>query len=144
MYKNRNVKIAIIGSRGYPYVYSGYETFVKETFELLSSKYEIHVYCHKHLFADRPAEVNGIKLHYIPTVKHKALSQLSNGFLSTLHALIFGKYDIILYVNTANGPFGLLTKLFRIKSAINTDGLEWLRPKWKGLGSKYFLWASKF
>jgi glycosyltransferase involved in cell wall biosynthesis len=46
-------------------------------------------------------------------------------------------------VNSSNGPFGLITKLFGIPTAINVDGLEWLRPKWKGLGSVYFKWASK-
>lgn len=136
-------KVAIIGSRGYPYVYSGYETFVKETFELLSGKYEVHVYCHAHLFKEKLKSINGINLHYIPTIKHKTLSQLSNSFLATLHALLLNRYDIILYVNTANGPFGLLTKIFRVNTAIITDGLEWLRPKWKGVGSKYFYWASK-
>ena len=60
------MKVAIIGSRGYPYVYSGYETFVKETFELLSDKHDIHVYCHGHLFEDKPFEVNGIKLITYP------------------------------------------------------------------------------
>jgi glycosyltransferase involved in cell wall biosynthesis len=52
-------------------------------------------------------------------------------------------YDLVFYVNTANGPLGLLTKVFGTKSAIITDGLEWNRPKWAGLGAKYFLWASK-
>ena len=46
-------------------------------------------------------------------------------------------------VNSANGPYGLLTKIFRKKTCINVDGLEWLRPKWKGLGSVYFKFASK-
>jgi hypothetical protein len=46
-------------------------------------------------------------------------------------------------VNSANGPFGLFTKLFRKKTCINVDGLEWLRPKWKGLGSIYFRISSK-
>ena len=137
------MKIAIIGSRGYPYVYSGYETFIKETFEILSKQHEIHVYCHAHLFTEKPREVNKILLHYMPSLKGKSLAQLSNSFLSTLHALTIGNYDVILYVNTANGPFGILTKLFRTKTAIITDGLEWLRPKWKGFGAKYFLWASK-
>lgn len=59
-----------------------------------------------------------------------------------LHA-VFHNYDIILVVNSANGPFGLISKIFRKKTAINVDGLEWLRPKWKGLGAKYFYWASK-
>ena len=32
------MKLAIVGSRGYPYVYSGYETFVKEISERLVKK----------------------------------------------------------------------------------------------------------
>jgi glycosyltransferase involved in cell wall biosynthesis len=83
-----------------------------------------------------------VHLHYIPAIEGKSFSQLSHSFLSTIHA-VFSGYDLCLYVNTANGPFGYLTKLFGLKSAINVDGLEWLRPKWKGLGSKYFYWASK-
>jgi len=137
------MKIAIIGSRGYPYVYSGYETFVSEVApRLLKQNVEVHVYCHKQLFEKRPKEVNGIRLHYIPCIKTKSLSQWSSSFLSTLHAL-FQNYDVILYVNSANGIFGILTKLFRKKTAINVDGLEWLRPKWKGLGAKVFYFASK-
>lgn len=137
-------KIAIIGSRGYPYVYSGYETFVKETFELLSDKYDVHVYCHSHLFKEKPSVVNNIKLHYTFGLNHKVLSQLVYSFSATIHALLFNRYDVILYVNTANGPFGFFTKLFGVPSAIITDGLEWLRPKWSGTGAKYFYWASKY
>src|SRR5689334_16984087 len=109
------MKIAIIGSRGYPYVYSGYETFVTEVApRLLKMGVTVHVYCHKQLFPVRPKQVNGIHLHYIPTIKTKSLSQLSNSFLSTVHALFQG-YDVILYVNSANGLFGVITFLFRKK-----------------------------
>lgn len=140
----KKIRIAVIGSRGYPFVYSGYETFIKETFELLNGKYDVHVYCHRHLFGTKPKEVNGIKLHYTLGLNHKSFSQLSYSLFATLHAIFFGKYDVILYVNTANGPFGFLTRLFKIKSAIITDGLEWLRPKWSGKGAKYFYWASEY
>lgn len=138
------MKIAIIGSRGYPYVYSGYETFVKELVNRLVEKegIEVTVYCHKNLFKERPKEVNGVKLVYIRTIQRKTLSQLVHSFQAMLHAC-FRKYDVILAVNTANGPFGLFSKIFRKKTAINVDGLEWLRPKWKGLGAKYFYMASK-
>ena len=136
------MKIAIIGSRGYPYVYSGYETFVKELAErLVKQDIEVTVYCHKNLFHAFPAQVNGINLVYIKTIEKKSLSQFIHSFQSILHAC-FSNYDIILIVNSANGPFGLITKLFRKKTAINVDGLEWLRPKWKGLGAKYFYFAS--
>lgn len=137
------MKIAIIGSRGYPYVYSGYETFVKELVERLVPKsIEVTVYCHKNLFSLYPASVSGINLVYIPTIEKKSLSQFVHSIQSMLHAC-FKNYDVILVVNSANGPFGLISKIFRKKTAINVDGLEWLRPKWKGLGAKYFYWASK-
>ncbi len=137
------MRICIIGSRGYPYVYSGYETFVSEVAPRLSAMgVEVHVYCHKQLFKEKPAEFNGIKLHYFSSIKTKSLSQWSNSFLCTWHA-VRQKYDVILYVNSANGIFGVMTRMFRQKTAINVDGLEWLRPKWKGLGAKVFYFASK-
>ena len=137
------MKIASIGSRGYPYVYSGYETFVSEVApRLVKQRVEVHIYCHKPLFTSKPKEVNGIYLHYIPAIRSKSLSQWSNSFLSTLHAL-FQRYNVILYVNSANGIFGPITKVFRKRTAINVDGLEWLRPKWRGLGAKAFYFSSK-
>ena len=140
---NKKINISIIGTRGYPYVYSGYETFVKQLSERLILKdCNVTVYCHKGLFKKRPKEIKGINLVYIPTIETKILSQPVHSFLSIIHAC-FSNTDVLLVVNSANGPFGLITKLFRIPTAINVDGLEWLRPKWKGLGSIYFKWASK-
>ena len=137
------MKIAIIGSRGYPYVYSGYETFVKELAERLVQKnISVTVYCHNSLFKNKPVMVNGINLKYIPGIQTKSLSQLSHSFLSILHAVFFN-YDVIFVVNAANGPFGILTKLFNKKTVINVDGLEWLRPKWKGIGAAYYKFAAK-
>ncbi len=137
------MKIAIIGTRGYPYVYSGYETFVKELSERLVQKgVDITVYCHKNLFNNFPPKVNQINLVYIPTIERKLFSQFIHSFQSIIHACL-KDFDIIFVVNPANGPFGLLTKLFKKKTAINVDGIEWLRPKWKGFGSKYFYFASK-
>lgn len=134
--------ISIIGSRGYPYVYSGYETFVKELSERLVKKgYKVRVYCHKNLFKEKPKQVNGIELVYIPTIETKSLSQLIHSFLSMWHACTTGS-DIILAVNAANGPWGLISKICRKPTLINVDGMEWLRPKWKGLGAKYFKLAA--
>jgi glycosyltransferase involved in cell wall biosynthesis len=137
------LKIAIIGSRGYPYVYSGYETLIKELSErLVGRDCEVTVYCHLNLFKDKPALVNGIKLVYLPTIETKSLSQLIHSFLSICHAVV-SDVDVIFAVNAANGPFGLISKIFRKPTAINVDGLEWLRPKWKGLGAIYFKTAAR-
>jgi len=137
------LKISIIGSRGYPYVYSGYETLIKELSErLVGRDCEVTVYCHRNLFKEKPALVNGIKLVYVPTIETKSLSQLIHSFLSMSHAVV-SDVDVIFAVNAANGPFGLISKIFRKRTAINVDGLEWLRPKWKGLGAIYFKTAAR-
>jgi glycosyltransferase involved in cell wall biosynthesis len=137
------LKIAIIGSRGFPLVYGGYESFLAELApRLVERGHTVTVYCHRGLFKSRPIIVNGVYLKYIPSINSKILSQFTHSFLSTLHA-IFQLDDIIFYVNSANGPFGLITRLFRKRTVINVDGLEWLRPKWKRWSAKYFYYASK-
>ncbi|WP_373523540.1 glycosyltransferase [Aquiflexum sp.] len=137
------LKVAILGTKGYPYVYSGYETLVKELGERLQKRgVEVRVYCHRPLFKNKPKEVNGIKLIYTPAIETKNLTQLSHSFISMTHAC-FSDVDVIFVCNSGNGLFGIISRIFRKPTAINVDGLEWLRPKWKGLGAKYFLFASK-
>ena len=136
------MKIAIIGSRGYPYVYGGYETFVKELSERLVKKgVEVHVYNQLNLFKKRPAHVNGIHLHYIPTLHQKSLNQIIYCLLSLLHSA-FSSVEVIFVLNLAAGPMGWIPKLGGKKTIINTDGLEWLRPKWKGMGARYFYFGA--
>ncbi|GGZ19737.1 glycosyl transferase [Echinicola pacifica] len=137
------IRIAIFGAKGYPYVYGGYDTMIKELCERLVKKnVKVTVYCHKALFEERPSQVNGIDLVYMPAVESKSLTQLTHSFFSMIHAC-FSKADVIFVVNSANGPFGIISKIMGKPTAINVDGLEWLRPKWKGFGAKYFFWASK-
>jgi glycosyltransferase involved in cell wall biosynthesis len=137
------LKLAIIGSRGYPYVYSGYETLVKALAERLPAKgVEITVYCHAHLFPEKPTMVNGIHLVYIPTLPFKSLAQPIHSFFAFWH-MVFTKVDVALVLNVSNGPFGIIARLFGKPTMMNVDGLEWLRPKWKGFGGLYFKWAAK-
>jgi len=139
----KELHVAILGSRGYPYVYSGYETLVRHLAEgLVARGVKVTVYCHKNLFEERPRLVNGVNLIYQPTIEKKSLSQLVHTAFSMWHACR-SDANVIFVVNSANGPFGLLARLFGKPTAINVDGLEWLRPKWKGLGARYFKWSSR-
>ncbi|WP_297338037.1 glycosyltransferase [Algoriphagus sp.] len=137
------MKVAIMGAKGYPYVYGGYDTMIKELGERLVQKgVQVRVYNHRALFLEKPRFVNGIECIYTPAIESKSLTQLTHTFFSMVHAC-FSDVDVIFVVNSGNGPFGLISKIFRKPTAINVDGLEWLRPKWKGLGARYFYWASK-
>ena len=95
-------------------MYGGYENFVKNLSERLVSKnYEVVVYCHSFLFKRKPKKLNGIKLNISQAeTKKKNFSQLSHSFLSIIHAS-FSNSDIVLVVNSGNGPFGMITKIFR-------------------------------
>lgn len=139
----KKLKVAIMGAKGYPYVYGGYDTFIKELGERLVNRgVHVRVYNHRALFEERPQYVNGIECIYTPAIESKSFTQLTHTFISMMHAC-FSNVDVILVVNSGNGPFGIIPKVFGKPTAINVDGLEWLRPKWKGLGSKYFFFASK-
>ncbi len=132
-----------MGAKGYPYVYGGYDTMIRELGERLVKKgVHVRVYNHRALFPVKPRYVNGIECIYTIAIESKKLTQLSHSFFSMMHAC-FSDIDVILVVNSANGPFGAIARFFRKKTVINVDGLEWLRPKWHGIASKYFFWASK-
>ena len=103
---------------------------------------QVTVYCHSYLFDQKPKQLNGIHLKYIPTIKSKSLSQPIHSFLAFWHAA-FSNADVVLVLNVSNGPFGIITRLFKKPTLINVDGLEWMRPKWKGFGAIYFKWAAK-
>jgi glycosyltransferase involved in cell wall biosynthesis len=103
---------------------------------------ELTVYCHAYLFKQKPKMVNGVKLVYIPTIASKILAQPLHSFLAFCH-VVFSKNNVVLVLNVSNGPFGIITRLFGKPTMMNVDGLEWLRPKWKGFGAKYFKWAAK-
>src|SRR4029079_2274255 len=115
------MKVAIIGSRGFPYVYSGYEKLVTElSTRLVARGHEVLVYCRSSLFPEQPPIVQGVRLSYIPSLESKTLGTLTHGLLATLD-VVKRDVDAVLYVNSANGPFGAITRLFRKRTAINVD-----------------------
>ena len=136
------MRIAILGTRGIPSGYSGFEAFAEELgVRLVERGHEVTVYAHKTMFTEFPNEYRGVKLKYLPAMKGKNTSQFSHSFLST-GKVIFSNADVVLFCNAANGPFGLLLRIFGKKCCINVDGLEWKRPKWSGLGKKYFYFGA--
>ncbi len=133
------MKIAILGTRGIPSGYSGYEAFAEEVGRRMADLgHEVVIYAHSNMFREKISVYKGVRLVYMQSLKGKNTSQFSHSLISTLHLITRERADVALFCNAANGPFGLLLKAGGIKSAINVDGLEWLRPKWSNLAKKYF------
>ena len=137
------MKIAIIGIRGLPSTYSGYETFISELAPRLQQLgHEITIYCRRVLFSERPDYFQGMRMRYLPSIEHKFLSTLSHTALSVMDASV-RKYDLILVVNAANGIFGFIPRLFGKRCVLNADGMEWLRPKWNSVARNFFRMSAR-
>ena len=125
------MRIAILGTRGIPARYGGFETFAEElSTRLVARGHHVTVYCR-----ERHPEptYRGVSLVYLPTWRHKYFDTIVHTFLSTLH-LIFHRVDVALYCNAANAIFTFWPRLFGIPVALNVDGLERKRKKWNRLG----------
>ncbi|MGZ4964338.1 MAG: DUF1972 domain-containing protein [Limisphaerales bacterium] len=132
------MKIGILGLRGLPSTYSGFETFVDQlAIRLVQRGHDVTVYCRSALYPDKPAEYKGIKLRYLPSIEHKFLSTLTHSALAITDASL-RRFDIVFVVNAANGLFGFIPRIFFKKCVLNVDGMEWLRPKWNKTGQAFF------
>ncbi len=135
------MKLAILGSRGYPSTYSGFETLVRKLAPyLVEQGHDVTVYTRRTgglTLRWRTEVIDGVKCVTTPGWDSKTASTLSFGFTSSLHAAV-RKFDAVLVLNVANGFYLPLIKLRGTRVPVNVDGIEWERDKWSGLGKKIF------
>ncbi len=135
------MRIAILGTRGIPASYGGFETFAEHlSTRLVARGHEVTVYCRSHYVSPRQLEYHGVKLQVLPTIRHKYFDTVVHTFFSALHATS-GRYDAALICNCANAPFSPILRLAGTPVAINVDGLEHKRKKWGWLGRRYYRFA---
>ena len=124
------MKIAILGTRGIPANYGGFETFAEQLGTRLASRgHKITVYGRKHYSTTSAPTYNGVNLVILPTIRHKYFDTVIHTLLSVLHAAP-RRYDAILICNAANSAFAYIPRLFGTPTLVNVDGLERKRKKW--------------
>ena len=130
------MRIAILGTRGIPANYGGFETFAEELSTRLAARgHDVVVYCReRHAFT----EYRGVRLVSLPTIHHKYFDTLAHTFVSTLH-LLAHRTDVALYCNAANALFTILPRAAGIPVALNVDGIERKRRKWNALAKAWYL-----
>ncbi len=132
------MKIAIIGTRGVPARYGGFETCAEEiSAGLVSRGHQVTVYCRYGNAPSNQREYKGIKLVYVPCFQTKVLGTFSHAFFSFLHSLFYD-YDILMVFNAAISPLCIIPRTFFKKIVLNVDGLEWKRRKWGVIGKRYY------
>ncbi len=132
------MRIAILGTRGIPAVYGGFETFAEECGALLTRRgHRVTVYCRSHYTPRSRQEHRGVSLVVLPTIRWKYTDTLVHTLLSAVHASL-RRYDVVLFCNAANSIFAWMPRLAGIPAVVNVDGIERLRRKWNRLGRAYY------
>lgn len=134
------MNIALLGIRGVPARYSGFETAAEEVGRRLVDRgHSVTVYCRGR---GGQATYLGMRLVHLPTVRLKATDTLAHTALSMLH-LQWRPPDVAVVFNAANAPLLPLTRARGIPVALHVDGLEWQRAKWGRAGRRYYRAAER-
>jgi len=130
----RSLRVALIGSRGIPARYGGYETLMEQLAPRLRDLgHRPTVYCRSHYTSRGEKGPEGVELVVLPTLRTKHLDTPVHTFLSCLHA-VWRRYDAALVVNAANAVFVPLLRLAGTPTALHVDGIERRRAKWGAFG----------
>jgi glycosyltransferase involved in cell wall biosynthesis len=128
------MKIAIMGIRGIPANYGGFETFAEElSWRLAARGHSVTVYGRSHYIDPHLTSYRGVCLRVFPTLKSKYLDTVAHTALCVVDSLGRG-FDCILICNAANAVFSWVPRLVGTRVALNVDGLERKRKKWNALG----------
>lgn len=131
------MKIALLGSRGVPARYSGFETFYEQLGTRLAERgHQVTVYNRSHFIRDVKREYRGMRIVSLPSIPTKHLDTITHTALSSLHALFRG-YDIAYYCIVGNSPLAWLPRLSGARTLLNVDGADWAREKWGPLARWY-------
>ncbi|GLI39390.1 DUF1972 domain-containing protein [Geobacter hydrogenophilus] len=130
------MRLAILGTRGIPARYGGFETFAEElALRLVARGTEVTVYCEAN-GTDQPGEYRGIRLVHIPATACGPLTTVLFDLRCLWHAR--NSYDVVYMLGYGAAPFCLIPQLWGTDVWLNVDGIEWARGKWNGAAKLYF------
>jgi glycosyltransferase involved in cell wall biosynthesis len=134
------MKIAIVGTRGIPARYGGFETLAEQLSARLAARgHEVTVYCRRPFTKPDDVVAPGVRRVILPTISSKHFDTAFHTFLSLIH-VCFTEADVVFICNVANGPIAWIPRLVGKPTVLNVDGFDRKRKKWNLLGrtSLYF------
>lgn len=136
--------VVILGTRGYPSYYGGFETAVRKIAPYLAEHgWDVTVYGRDGATEpDDPHRDPRVTSVTTRGVESKSLSTLSHGFTASLDAMK-RKPDVALIMNVANGFFLPMLKARGIPTLVNVDGIEWDREKWGRAAKAMFVTGAR-
>jgi glycosyltransferase involved in cell wall biosynthesis len=144
------LSIGILGSRGIPARYSGFETFAEHLSVGLAKKgHDVYVYCPKYQ-EYKESTYQGVRLVFISNFEYlfkgripRAVCNLIYDIICLIHACRRSAAMHVYMLGYSAGPFLLVPRLFGKKLTVNPDGLEWKSTRW-GLFARSWLYFCEF
>lgn len=128
------MRLAILGTRGIPARYGGFETLAEElSARLAALGHDVTVYTRPRYAEPALSSWRGARIRVLPTIPTKYLDTVAHGFLSAADAL-FRRYDAVLVCNAINAAACFPLRVRGLRVVLNVDGLERNRRKWSLAG----------
>lgn len=125
---NKKIRVGIIGTRGIPNNYGGFERFV----ELLIKEHSLKSNVHFIIYGEK----NQINKYEDERFDYKILkSRKSNGMIYYIESLFKSMFqcDIIFCCGVSISFMSFLPRILGKKLVVNPDGCEWKRSRWSWL-----------
>lgn len=125
-----SIEVAIIGSRGIPAKYGGFETVAEVLAERLKENdHKVIVYSLSD-FRKIPLSNPQINRVFIYAPKIPFLEKFFMSSVSILHSCLIRKNYTIIFLGISGGLMMWLPRLLGIRTIVNIDGMEWKRSRW--------------
>ena len=141
MIEVNSLNISLLGTRGIPSNYGGFETALEEIApRLVEMGHQVTVYCRTNNIKYLDDVYKGVKLVKLPTISNKNFDTIVHSLFSTFHVVFLSRPrpDVCIYFGPGNAMWTIFPRITGIPTAINIDGLDWKRKKW-GRFAKQFL-----
>jgi glycosyltransferase involved in cell wall biosynthesis len=132
------MSLAILGIRGVPANYGGFETFAEHLGKRLAMRgHAVTVYGRTRWVRHGLDSYLGMRLVRLPAPQSKYFETVVHSLFAAVHAA-FRRYDVVYVCNSANVPAAMVAMLTGKRVVLNVDGLEWQRAKWNRAGKAYY------
>jgi glycosyltransferase involved in cell wall biosynthesis len=139
------MRIALMGTRGIPANYGGFETFYENLApRLVARGHAVTVYNRPHAIGRTDGrDYRGVRLVNLPSIRTKHLDTISHTFASVIHGL-GQRYDIVYICGVGNTPIAWIPRLARASVILNVDSSDWKRRKWGRIAATYLHATERF
>ncbi|MCM3697149.1 glycosyltransferase [Microbacterium oleivorans] len=136
----QKLSVSIIGTRGYPSYYGGFETAVRHLAPFLcDAGWDVTVYGRAGANSpDDPDRDPRVGSRLTRGVESRSMSTLTFGLTASIDAAFRRRPSVALVMNVANGFYLPMLRASRIPTLVNVDGIEWDREKWGQAAKRMF------